>query len=86
MTAYEATVKYKLIYIYADPDSDHEGLLKIGETTLKSPLSAQQLSEKPDILRAQAIKRINQQNKTGLHSYDLPIILCAILPNCIKSR
>lgn len=71
MTAYEATVSYKLIYIYAVPDSDHEGLLKIGETTLKSPLSAQQLSEKPDVLQAQAIKRINQQNKTGLHSYDL---------------
>ena len=71
MTAYEATVKYKLIYIYADPDSDHEGLLKIGETTLNSPLSAQQLSEMPDVLRSQAIKRINQQNKTGLHSYDL---------------
>ena len=71
MTAYEATVSYKLIYIYAVPDSDHEGLLKIGETTLNSPLSAQQLSEMPDVLRSQAIKRINQQNKTGLHSYDL---------------
>ena len=33
MAAYEPTMSYRLIYIFAIHDKDHEGYLKIGDTT-----------------------------------------------------
>lgn len=36
MAAYEPTMSYRLIYIFAIHDKDHEGYLKIGDTTFDS--------------------------------------------------
>ena len=39
MAAYEPTMSYRLIYIFAIHDKDHEGYLKIGDTTFDSTKS-----------------------------------------------
>jgi hypothetical protein len=71
MIAYEATLSYKVIYIYSIPNKSHEGFLKIGDTTIESGASPDQLPANHEALKQAAIKRINQQNKTAMTPYDL---------------
>ena len=71
MQAYEATVSYKIIYIYSIPDGEHKGFLKIGETTLESVLSPEQLRSQHSLLSDTAKRRINQQNRTAMNRYEL---------------
>ena len=71
MTDYEAAFKYKLIYIMAIYDNDHEGYLKIGDATLASTLGPSQLLPNCELLNEAAHDRIKQYTKTALTSYDL---------------
>ena len=71
MTAYESTFRYKLIYIFAIHDADHEGFLKIGEASLDSTLGPSQITPNCDLLNAAAHARIRQYTKTALVQYEL---------------
>ena len=71
MQAYEATVSYKIIYICSVSDDEHRGFLRIGETTLNSSLSPEQLRPRPDLMEDAARRRIDQQNRTAMHAYQL---------------
>ena len=42
-TAFTATFAYKLIYIFRINDESHKGLLKIGDTTVESSKSLDEL-------------------------------------------
>lgn len=68
---YRPTATYKIIYIYTIHDNDHEGKLKIGKADLSSLKGEAQLTPNcPELLDA-AKKRIDQQTKTAMVSYDL---------------
>ena len=71
MTDYEAAFKYKLIYIMAIYDNDHEGYLKIGDATLASTLGPSQLLPNCELLNEAAHDRIKQYTKTELTRYYL---------------
>ena len=68
---YEGTLKYKLIYIYSIPDSDHDGYLKIGEHSFESSSSAQMLLPNCDELNKEAHKRILGDLRTPMVRYNL---------------
>lgn len=81
MIAYESTFKYKLIYIFAIHDADHEGFLKIGEASLDSTLGPTQITPNCDLLKAAAHDRIRQYTKTALTPYELlytELAICTI--------
>lgn len=71
MAGYEAAFKYKLIYIMAIYDDDHEGYLKIGDATLASTLGPSQLPPNCELLNTAAHERIKKYTKTALTSYKL---------------
>ena len=71
MTTYEATASYKVIYVFSIDDPDHKGFLKIGDATLKSPLSKNQLPPCCELLNEAAEKRIKKYTKTAMTSYEL---------------
>ena len=71
MAGYEAAFKYKLIYIMAIHDADHDGYLKIGDATLASALGPSQLPPNCELLNIAAHERIKQYTKTALTSYEL---------------
>lgn len=71
MTRYEDAFKYKLIYIMAIHDYEHEGYLKIGEASLASNLGPSQLPPKCEPLNGAAHQRIKQYTKTALTRYEL---------------
>lgn len=71
MVDYEATFKYKLIYIMAIHDDAHKGYLKIGDATLASTLGPTQLPPNCEPLNMAAHERIKQYTKTALTSYEL---------------
>ena len=68
---YFGTAQYNLIYIFAIHDQDHEGYLKIGETSFSSPSSYKQLPANCDELNQNAHARIKQYTKTALTKYEL---------------
>ena len=69
---YIAPCSYFLIYVYEIPGSvDHAGLLKVGETTIKSPKKASELTVNCAELQAAARKRIDQQTGTAKIKYVL---------------
>ena len=68
---YAGTAQYNLIYIFAIHDQDHEGYLKIGETSFSSPSSYKQLPANCDELNQNAHVRIKQYTKTALTRYEL---------------
>ncbi len=81
MALYESTFKYKLIYIFAIHDADHEGFLKIGEASLDSTLGPTQIVPNCDLLNAAAHDRIKQYTKTALTQYELlhtELAICTI--------
>lgn len=71
MVAYESPVSYKLIYVFKVPYEDHAGLLKIGDTTVKTSASAAQLPPNCNLLNNAAHKRIKQETKTAMTQYEL---------------
>lgn len=71
MINFEATASYKLIYIYTIWNKAHEGLLKIGETSIASSKTYKQLQPDCADLNLAARKRIDQQTKTSGTSYQL---------------
>ena len=66
---------YKLIYVFAIPDADHAGLLKVGETTVQCDLPAAKahaaLSPNCRALNDAARKRIDQYTQTAGVAYTL---------------
>ena len=63
MAAYEPTMSYRLIYIFAIHDKDHEGSLKIGATTFDSTKSYKQLPPNCEELNQAARDRIDDTPK-----------------------
>lgn len=68
---YTGTAQYNLIYIFSIPDSNHEGYLKIGETSFDSASSYLQLEVNCNELNENAHNRIKQYTRTALTKYDL---------------
>ena len=50
------TSSYKIIYIFSIPDEAHKGLVKIGDASIRTSLSLDDLSANCDILREAADK------------------------------
>lgn len=71
MAAYEPTMSYRVIYIFAIHDKDHEGYLKIGDTTFDSTKSYKQLPPNCEELNQAARDRIDDYTKTAMVAYDL---------------
>lgn len=71
MSAYEATANYKLIYVYNAPYEDHAGLVKIGDTSLKTSASPAQLPPNCEMLNQAAHIRIRQEVQTYGGKYEL---------------
>jgi len=62
---------YKLIYVFRINDSAHNGLLKVGETTLASDKTPDELLPNCRELNVAAKSRINQYTQTAGIAYDL---------------
>ncbi|MBQ4437937.1 Eco57I restriction-modification methylase domain-containing protein [bacterium] len=69
---FNAAFKYKLIYIFAIPDEDHKGLLKIGETTVSTDKNLEELSPNSKELNQAARERIRQY--TGTAAIDFRVL------------
>ena len=63
--------QYKLIYVFSINDESHKGILKIGETTVDSDCSIDQLQPNCKILNDAAKKRINEYTVTAGIQYQL---------------
>lgn len=69
---YIAPCSFFLIYVYEIPGSvDHVGILKVGDTTIKSLKKASELTANCADLKAAAKKRIDQQTGTAGVKYIL---------------
>ncbi len=69
---YSAPCSYFLIYVYELPGSvDHAGLLKVGDTSFKSPKKPSELTVNCAELKDAAKKRIDQQTGTAGMKYVL---------------
>ena len=71
MATFESSLKPRLIYVFAIADKQHEGSLKIGETTLGDDTGAALAAPNSDVLNQAAKARINQYTKTAGISYEL---------------
>ena len=60
MKIFEESFQYKLIYIFEIQDDAHRGLLKIGETTVKTDCDIEKLTPNCKILNQAARERIKQ--------------------------
>lgn len=70
MATFDSSLKPRLIYVFAIADKQHEGSLKIGETTLGDVGSASTEPNSPALNDA-ARARIDQYTKTAGISYEL---------------
>ena len=70
MATFDSSLKPRLIYVFAIADKQHEGSLKIGETTLGDVGSASTEPNSPALNEA-ARARIDQYTKTAGISYEL---------------
>ena len=70
MATFDSSLKSRLIYVFAIADKQHEGSLKIGETTLGDVGSASTEPNSP-VLNEAARARIDQYTKTAGISYEL---------------
>ena len=68
---FNAAFKYKLIYIFAIPDENHKSLLKIGETTVSTDKTSENLSPNSKELNQAANERIKQYTGTAAVNYSL---------------
>mgnify|MGYP003289462744 CR=1 FL=1 len=71
MEGFEQTLSYKLIYVYSMPYDDHKGYIKVGEATLKSNKSPENLIPNSHDLNQAANFRIKQQIGTASVRYTL---------------
>lgn len=71
MAGFEATTKYKLIYIISIPDDYHKGLLKIGDATVATSEDPTVLVPNCKALNQAARARIKQYTATAGISYTL---------------
>ena len=70
MATFESSLKPRLIYVFAIADEQHEGSLKIGETTL-GDVGSSSTEPNSEVLNAAAKARIDQYTKTAGISYEL---------------
>ncbi|MFA6894835.1 MAG: hypothetical protein WCQ46_03640, partial [Bacteroidales bacterium] len=66
-----STFDYKLIYIFRINDEAHKGLLKIGDATLRTNKTCEELLPSCRELNQAAKERINQYTGTAGISYEL---------------
>lgn len=71
MKIFEESFQCKLIYIFEIPDATHQGLLKIGDTTVKTTCNLERLSPNCKILNDAARERINQYANPAGVNYNL---------------
>ncbi len=71
MNQFSSTFTYTLIYVFSINDKEHKGLLKIGEATIQSDKSPDNLFPSCRDLNIAAKKRIDQYTQTAAISYDL---------------
>ena len=69
--SFENVFSYKLIYILAINDEAHEGLLKIGDATLKTDQPIEKLIQNCSLLNKSAKKRIETYTNTAGIDYKL---------------
>lgn len=69
--AFEDSFSYKLIYIFRINDATHEGLVKIGDATLKTNAPVDQLPPNCRALNQAAKERIDSYTNTAGVTYDL---------------
>lgn len=62
---FESCFRYKLIYIFEVHDNAHKGLLKIGDTTVKTDCPAEKLLPNCKILNQAALARIHSYTNTA---------------------
>ena len=62
---FEPSFEYKLIYIFKIADKSHKGLLKIGDATIKTMESIDNLPPNSKILNQAAKNRIKQYTNTA---------------------
>ena len=75
---FESVFEYGLIYVLSINDKEHDGLLKIGYTTLKTDKSIDNLQPGSNILKEAANKRIYEYTKTAAIPYRLEHVELAI--------
>lgn len=68
---FKNTFKYKLIYIFSIPDEAHKGRLKIGDSSINTNKSPDQLPSNCHDLNIEAKKRIDSYTKTADIKYNL---------------
>lgn len=71
MATFESSLKPRLIYVFAIADNQHEGSLKIGETTLADNINPASTTPNSEDLNKAAKERIDQYTKTAGISYEL---------------
>lgn len=71
MATFESSLKPRLIYVFAIADKQHEGSLKIGETTLGDDAGAASIAPNSEVLNQAAKARIDQYTRTAGISYEL---------------
>ena len=71
MATFESSLKPRLIYVFAIADKEHEGSLKIGETTLGDDAGAASTAPNSEVLNQAAKARIDQYTRTAGISYEL---------------
>ena len=70
-TEFENTFSYKLIYIFSIDDESHKGRLKIGDTSINTNKTSDQLPPNCHDLNVEAKKRIDSYTKTADIKYNL---------------
>lgn len=71
MIQFKSTFEYKLIYVMRINDKEHNGLLKIGDATVKTDKSEKELVPNCKELNSSAKERIKSYTQTASISYDL---------------
>lgn len=68
---FQKVFKYKVIYVFSINDKSHEGLVKIGDSTLSTSLPIDVLSPNSEALNDSANKRIKSYTNTAGVTYTL---------------
>lgn len=63
-SVFSSTFSYKVIYVFKINDSIHKGILKVGESTLKSDLLPKDLPDNSEMLNKSALNRIRNYTNT----------------------
>ncbi len=71
MSEFKSTFEYKLIYVFRINDEAHKGLLKIGDATVHTNKTAEELFPNYKELNKAAKERINEYTKTASVEYEL---------------